>query len=96
MFINTKMEIAENLLKTIALNGSYLLFDNNLKLNGGVSVLNGSGLSSFNFLGLNSGFELKFINSLSLRTVFDTKIKSTNSSVELNSYSLRFSVNYLF
>ncbi len=96
MFINTKMEIAENLLKTIALNGSYLLFDNNLKLNGGVSVLNGSGLSSFNFLGLNSGFELKFINSLSLRTVFDTKIKSTNSSIELNSYSLRFSVNYLF
>ena len=31
---------------------------NNLKLNGGVSVLNGSGLSSFNFLGLNSGFKL--------------------------------------
>tara|TARA_A100001037_G_scaffold305305_1_gene344899 strand:- start:1366 stop:4095 length:2730 start_codon:yes stop_codon:yes gene_type:complete len=96
MFIDLKMQIAENFLKTIALNSSYLMYQNNLKLNAGLSVLNGSGLSNFNFLGLKSGFEFKFIRDMLFRTVFDAKIKSTESSIELNSYSLRFSINYLF
>ena len=96
MFIDSNMQTAENLLRTIALNGYYFMFDNNLKLNGGLSVLNGSGLSNFNFLGLNSGIEFKFIRNMLFRTVFDAKIKSSESSIELNSYSLRLSVNYLF
>ena len=96
MFIDSNMQTAENLLRTIALNGYYFMFDNNLKLNGGLSVLNGSGLSNFNFLGLNSGLEFKFIRNMLFRTVFDAKIKSSESSIELNSYSLRLSVNYLF
>ncbi|MBF89961.1 MAG: hypothetical protein CMG75_09995 [Candidatus Marinimicrobia bacterium] len=86
----------ESNLTTIAGNGSYDVWDGKAKINAGLSIMNATGASKFNFIGINGGGELNIFGGFFIRATVASKIKSNDKGTELGTLALKISANYIF
>ena len=86
----------ESNLTTIAGNSSYGIWSGKAKINAGLSILNATGASKFNFIGLNGGGELNPFGSFVIRGTVVSKIKSNDQTTKLGTLAVKISANYIF
>ena len=86
----------ESNLTTIAGNSSYGIWSGKAKINAGLSILNATGASKFNFIGLNGGGELNPFGSFVIRGTVVSKIKSNDRTTKLGTLAVKISANYIF